>query len=1024
MAQSTQKTPDYVYEEIARQDAEREAYARKEIERQDRLRAGDYPMTTVPGIGQTAVGVVENFLQMATGFAAAVPGAVRGATWAVLAPEGEKAEAYSAGFAEGTDRERWYTYEPKSIKGKKYEAVIADTYNEYIQEKWGNEYLGGLVEQGIISPEEATYYRTSADALLMGLFIKAGSYAKGFGKKKPAGKYNRVNVDAMEGDVLPAGRGGKSGLPSSRGATVEGEVIRPLIGEQKKLPAPQRKLTGQEQEVSLAVRQALEAKGEQHFGPKDSASNQSKAIFKNRQAGAIDPEVFTEVARVVARPGVMTAKMAADLGHALVRQIAFKHVTDIRKLNSPTAKILADRIMPLENSTITLGGGFHERISLAEGHYNSRIENILAPLRKHVVNKNAAKTLRVIALPKRINDELFRGMDTGIVREDLVPAVKALRSIFNEIYEYQKEAGVDIGYLENQIPHVWNPNKIARAEWGKKNGGEFTRYLMEEEGLSFDVAQEVIATITKEEGFLDFVEDTGGRLRDGMDYQEWSRAHRVGGGPSRPGHVQHRVLSGKSKAAKKWLVTDVESLLTNYVNRAVQHAEYTRIAGRGEKNLNQLVRQIVEEVAFHGKEGGKLRASSPHTTAQEIYDVFDALQNKFHFIKTPSVRRASKAIAGYEVIQKLGLVALAQFPETMMPAARYRVATSTKAMPGVPIPLKSYAVGIVDSLHNGLSNLSVAVTGKRAIPKSEMREHLERIGVIYTSSLASSATRMSGPVGVITNRVIRAFGMEAITNLQRSIALDTIQSMIRENSRALAKGLAQGKKEKMYRQELIELGINPEVAIDWYRAGMPKDHPISTKFDVAHVRAIDTTIIMPKAANAPRLYNDPRFQLPLIFTRFFTAFGNTVMKSLGQKLASRDVTNIRKLGSIGSLVAAVGIAYYTQFLREAITGYQYRDEDDPMRVVDAYDRSGLTAMFTRLYPLFSAYKYGAGSKIVAGVLGGPFASDVAGFIEAAQGTNEQRARFLARQTPIMTISPESEDIMYEFYLELIEGLPD
>jgi len=331
---------------------------------------------------------------------------------------------------------------------------------------------------------------------------------------------------------------------------------------------------------------------------------------------------------------------------------------------------------------------------------------------------------------------------------------------------------------------------------------------------------------------------------------------------------------------------------------------------------------------------------------------------------------------------------------------------------------------MADSLINGMSVVSSALTGKRVIPKTEIRNHLERIGIISPSALHSSATRVAGPTGVITNRVIRAFGMEAITNLQRSITFDTIQSMIRENSRALAKGLAQGTTERMYRQELIELGIKPEEAIDWYNKGMPKDHPISGAFDIALVRGGDTTIIMPKAANAPRLYNDPRFQLPLIFTRFFTVFGNTVLKSILKNLASKDVTNVRKLASISSLVAAVGIAYYTQFLREDISGYAYREEDDPMRVVDAFDRSGLTAMFTRLYPLFSAYKFGAGSKIVAGVLGGPLASDVAGFIEAANGTNEQRARFLARQTPIMTITPESEDLMYEFYLELIDGLPE
>ncbi|KKK57315.1 hypothetical protein LCGC14_3055690, partial [marine sediment metagenome] len=186
----------------------------------------------------------------------------------------------------------------------------------------------------------------------------------------------------------------------------------------------------------------------------------------------------------------------------------------------------------------------------------------------------------------------------------------------------------------------------------------------------------------------------------------------------------------------------------------------------------------------------------------------------------------------------------------------------------------------------------------------------------------------------------------------------------------------------------------------------------------------DTNIIMPKAANAPRLYNDPRWQLPVIFTRFFTVFGNTVLKNIGKKLLSTEVTTTRKVASIGSLVAAVGIAYYTQFLREAISGYSYRDEDDPMRIVDAVDRSGLTAMFTRLYPLFSAYKYGIGSKYIANVLGGPLGGDVAKFIEAAKGGNEQKARWMARMTPVLNTTPATEDEIYEFYLEMIEAVLD
>ncbi len=87
-----------------------------------------------------------------------------------------------------------------------------------------------------------------------------------------------------------------------------------------------------------------------------------------------------------------------------------------------------------------------------------------------------------------------------------------------------------------------------------------------------------------------------------------------------------------------------------------------------------------------------------------------------------------------------------------------------------------------------------------------------------------------------------------------------------------------------------------------------------------------------------------------------------------------------------------------------------------------FNRAGLTAMFTRLYPLFSAYKYGQGSQYVANVLGGAPGGDVARFIEAVKGTNKQKARWLARMTILANITPVSETAVYEFYLEMIEAL--
>ena len=116
------------------------------------------------------------------------------------------------------------------------------------------------------------------------------------------------------------------------------------------------------------------------------------------------------------------------------------------------------------------------------------------------------------------------------------------------------------------------------------------------------------------------------------------------------------------------------------------------------------------------------------------------------------------------------------------------------------------------------------------------------------------------------------------------------------------------------------------------------------------------------------------------------------------------------------------MAYYTQFLREDISGYQVRDEDDPMRIVDAVDRAGWTAMFTRLYPLFMGeYRYKLGPTFVTN-LAGPAATDASKFIEAMKGSNKQKARWMASMTPILNITPETEEELEEFYLELLEAM--
>ncbi|MCH7663247.1 MAG: hypothetical protein IH859_05175, partial [Chloroflexi bacterium] len=159
-----------------------------------------------------------------------------------------------------------------------------------------------------------------------------------------------------------------------------------------------KRLGARERRVVDLMLDTVEAMSEDYFANIPPAGK-----FPSRQSGAVNPDVIAEAVARALRPGIVTAKSMADIAHAVARQVAFKQVTDIRKINSPTAKMLADRIMPSEKSKIPLAGGFHELVSMKEGEYKTRLDSILAPLRGHVINKNVSSSLRIIGLPKKIN---------------------------------------------------------------------------------------------------------------------------------------------------------------------------------------------------------------------------------------------------------------------------------------------------------------------------------------------------------------------------------------------------------------------------------------------------------------------------------------------------------------------------------------------------------------------------------------------------------------------------------------------
>ncbi|HUS95823.1 MAG TPA: hypothetical protein VMX97_03690, partial [Hyphomicrobiaceae bacterium] len=648
--------------------------------------------------------------------------------------------------------------------------------------------------------------------------------------------------------------------------------------------------------------------------------------------------------------------------------------------------------------------GMLELAHMKQGEFNTRLNNVLDPLRAH---NPSIKDMRIIRLPDKANEALITGLRTGVVPKYLEPQARAIRAILDEVRAYSEEAGLNIGYEKNYFPRVWDTRKVVTER------GAVETMLMEEGGYTPEVAQSIVAKILREDGSPEMATDRSARLTSKQDFSEWRRTAGVQGGPAKGSFEHGRKIDIPDEKLAPWLVNDIEAVLNSYINMAVERAEYARVAGQGEGKLNQIVAQIVDE-----------SGEAPHKVAQKIYDQFDAIQHQFHYLENDAVRHFVRGSNAAEVVLHLGLVSLAQMPEFLAPFAIHRVSGRTAS--GLKVPLKSLAVGLLHGAKDAASAASVLLTGKRRIDKTGLTKHLEQIGLIAPMALESSAAaRFSGTAGKFTHRFVRMTLLEGITNVQRLVAADVIKSMIVENSIALDKGNIRPAKRRMYEQELVELGIAPDEAIAWNRAGRPKDGPFQDKMDLALVRGGFQTVIEANPANRPMRYNDPRWAQVLLFKSFMSVFGNTVIKRFGQKMVSKDWTTPRKLSALSAVLASIGVAYYVQYLREAITGYAPRDIDDPKRFSDAVDRSGWSGSATFLWGLFSPFRYGYSDSTSQRIfnLAGPLVGDTAKVADAVMsGDPEKLAETAAKLTPVLNTNQWSRAEVKEMYEEIFEEL--
>jgi len=689
----------------------------------------------------------------------------------------------------------------------------------------------------------------------------------------------------------------------------------------------------------------LAGRGLKSVGKTAKTAASKRAIRRAERVGELDSMVDVKTGEPAARvnfplsdKGTSMKALAEGVRHAgrgefseamhsmILKPAFFKPVEVWRSHGSPALTKMADQIFRptrADKSRGFIGDDLISATNRAQAKYLKVFDDIYKPLNSRLRNVN-----------KGASQEIVRGLRTGKTPEKYAPYVAEIQEALRVIHDgYTKKIFKDAGTVDNYLAQVWDVASI------EKRPAEFSSFLRKTFKMSHEAAEKVVRRIRENDGMMGF-DDAIDRLGPGVDAKAWSQRVMDPGRASKNPHIEMsrklNIPEGALPAAEKWLVNDLEPLLTQYVRGVTRRVEYARVMGRSEGKLNRVMAKAIDELGI-GDSSTKISQLS-----KDVYGLADALQGKYKMIENPALAKLNRRVANYETMLHLGLVSLASIPELAAPAIQFGF---------VP---KAYANGALYSLRMASRTAERLLRGRASkIGKGRIAEALEQQGLISMNTIQSTtATRFNNVSSMATNKFMHMTGLEALTDMQRVIAYSTLESVIKK----AAKGKGRANKGL-----LRELGIEEKVFKKWVDDGMPSVGPLADIIENAKARGVNWAITMPNAATKPLLFSDPHFTNILLFKSFTSVFSNLFMKramsELGMVRGVAGSSAARKLSIASSMTASVALAYYTQFVREWLAGYD-SDREPSSRLLAAVDRSALFGPFTYAYQIADPYRYG------------------------------------------------------------------
>ena len=668
------------------------------------------------------------------------------------------------------------------------------------------------------------------------------------------------------------------------------------------------------------------------------------------------------------------------------------------------------------------GTDMMQDVSMRSGEFYSTVSKIFAMVtgREGVID---------LSTNQEIVDHLV-GKRVKFSSKEVETAAKDLKSLLERVYKYGndetaglKEA-VDLrGEGDTVLPRVWNIEYLATRQ-GK---ARFLRTLTEvfsPPGKTTPIFEDAGITV---EDLYDAVINSGGFVQG-----DWTNIKadqlRTEEDIKKDLQIQKYLdsLPTESMIDSGLVLDDLQAIIPRFVQKAVERVEYAKRFGKNDEILRELIKKGVAQIREHNR--GVLRLKKTDDAMpwldekrfeKEAWTMARILRNQYGYdMANMPTRKWLQRITNAQIIAKLPLVTLASMPEFFTPMLKGDVSPHhwfVDLMAGSAWAGYKAANGMSKLLFNrhlpAMRKYAKDIGGLGIVSDIQL---LRELGIADIQAMGDMvSTRYANPnfargglragakgtiVGKLPKRVRAVFNMQVfmqatmlttMTEMQQLMALRNFQRHAGRRIKFVHKNKGKklsGRQERLFKQftqDLADYGVTEDIDLDTPHG--------QAQMNAGALRFIDQVITRPNDATTAKAFKNPLVAPLVLFKRFITTYGNTLMTSIGNDFATKvdNTERAKQLGQVAATAMAMyGAVMFAEMLRGAIRG-DLEDEDfavipkDFQQFIRRLDRTGLlsapgTAMVNLTFPYKRGWWDSTQSRIFGEVLG-PVGGDASAF---------------------------------------------